>query len=89
MVGVSRDTVESHRTFAAEQGITAYLLADPSGSICTTLGVLPDPTSNAKRTTFVIDKQGVVRSIFENVKVPGHADEVLAFVRAMPGTNQP
>ncbi|PZR62870.1 MAG: hypothetical protein DLM53_05590 [Candidatus Eremiobacter antarcticus] len=65
------------------------MLADPSGSICSELGVLPDPAGNAKRTTFVIDKQGVVRRIFENVKVPGHADEVLAFVCDMAAMKLP
>ncbi len=51
--------------------------------------MLPDPAGNAKRTTFVIDKQGVVRRIFENVKVPGHADEVLAFVCDMAAMKLP
>jgi peroxiredoxin len=44
---------------------------------------LPDPTSNARRTTFVIDKAGIVRYVFEAVKVPGHAAHVLEVVREM------
>jgi len=80
---VSRDTVESHRGFVAANDLKLRLLADPSGAICTTLGVLPDPAGNAKRTTFIIDKQGVVRYIFEAVKVAGHADEVLQKVQEM------
>ena len=47
------------------------------------LGVLPDPAGNPKRTTFIIDKQGIIRYIFEAVKVPGHADEVLRTLGAM------
>lgn len=58
-------------------------MADPDGVICTTLGVLADPTSNARRTTFIIDKEGIVRYIFEAVKVPGHAAHVLEVVRGM------
>ncbi len=83
LVGLSRDTVESHRKFAAENDIKPRLIADPSGVLCTRLGVLPEPAGNAKRTTFIIDKQGVVRYIFEAVKVPGHVDEVLEKVRGM------
>lgn len=83
LVGLSRDTVESHRAFAAAQGINAALLADPDGIICSALGVLPDLAGNAKRTTFIIDKQGVVRYIFEAVKVAGHADAVLEKVREL------
>jgi peroxiredoxin len=45
--------------------------------------VLPDPAGNAKRTTFIIDKLGVIRYIFEAVKVPGHADAVLQKVAEM------
>ncbi len=83
LVGVSRDAVESHIAFAKAQGIEPPLLADPTGSICTVLGVLTEPTSNARRTTFVIDKDGNVRYVFEAVKVPGHAAHVLEVVREM------
>lgn len=75
--------MESHRDFAAAQDIKAHLLADTDGKICRTLGVLPDPAGNAKRTTFIVDKQGIVRYVFESVQVAGHVDEVLAQVRAM------
>ena len=80
---MSRDTVESHREFAEAKAIKPPLLADPNGTICATLGVLSDPQSNAKRTTFVIDQQGIVRYVFESVKVPGHAAHVLEVVREM------
>ncbi|MDQ6767018.1 MAG: redoxin domain-containing protein [Candidatus Eremiobacteraeota bacterium] len=82
-VGISRDSVNSHRTFAAINELTTPLLSDPDGAICTTLGILPDPAGNPKRTTFVIDDKGVIRYIFEAVKVPGHADEVLQKVQEM------
>ena len=75
--------MDSHRTFAALNELTTPLLSDPSGAICTMLGVLPDPGGNPKRTTFVVDKQGIIRYIFEAVKVPGHADAVLEKVQEM------
>jgi thioredoxin-dependent peroxiredoxin len=58
-------------------------LADPEGRLCSALGVLADPASNARRTTFVIDRDGIVRYVFEAVKVPGHAAHVLEVVREM------
>ncbi len=82
-IGISRDSVESHREFVAANALTTPLLSDMSGAICTMLGILPDPSGNPKRTTFIIDKQGVIRYIFEAVKVPGHADAVLEKVREM------
>lgn len=82
-MGISRDTVESHHVFAAVNELKIPLIADPSGRICTLLGVLPDPAGNAKRTTFIIDKMGIIRYIFEAVKVPGHADAVLQKVAEM------
>ena len=82
-VGISRDSVASHRVFAATNELVTPLLSDPDGAICSMLGVLPDPAGNPKRTTFVIDKTGIIRYIFEAVKVPGHADAVLEKVQEM------
>lgn len=82
-VGISRDSVVSHRNFAAQNELVTPLLSDPDGAICSLLGILPDPTGNPKRTTFVVDKTGIIRYIFEAVKVPGHADEVLHKVQEM------
>jgi peroxiredoxin Q/BCP len=82
-IGISRDSVKSHREFAAQNGLATPLLSDSAGTICTALGILPDPDGNPKRTTFVIDKEGIIRYVFEAVKVPGHADAVLEKVREM------
>ena len=82
-VGISRDTADSHRAFAAQNDLTIPLLSDPDGKICSMLGILPDPSGNPKRTTFIVDKTGAIRYIFEAVKVPGHAEQVLEKVREM------
>lgn len=75
--------MDSHREFARNEGITPPLLADPEGQLCKALGVLAEPNGNAKRTTFVVDRDGIVRYVFEAVKVPGHAAHVLEVVREM------
>lgn len=53
------------------------MISDADKSICTRLGVLNERGTSARRTTLVVDGDGIVRKIFENVKVPGHVDQVL------------
>ncbi len=64
-------------------GIEPPLLADPDGRMCRVLGVLDEVTGKTRRTTFIIDRSGIVRYVFEAVKVPGHAAQVLEVVRGM------
>jgi thioredoxin-dependent peroxiredoxin len=87
--GISRDTVSSHEKFAANYNLNMPLLADKGGVICDMYGVLYDKTMYGKpvrgleRSTFVIDEQGQIAKIYRKVKVDGHAEEVLDFVRSM------
>ena len=73
--GVSTDEVDSHREFAAEQGLDFDLLADPDGEVAEAFGV---DVSNgaADRTTFVC-ADGEVRAVYEGVSPDGHARTVL------------
>jgi peroxiredoxin Q/BCP len=80
---VSKDTVESHERFAKKFHLDCYLLADPDGRILAQLGIQKEPGGRARRTTFVVDKTGILRIVFENVSVRGHADAVLAAVKAL------
>lgn len=82
-MGLSRDTVESHERFAKKYDLHCYLLADPNGQILAQLGIESQPSGRARRTTFIIDKGGILRNVFENVSVRGHADAVLAAVKAL------
>jgi thioredoxin-dependent peroxiredoxin len=79
-VGVSKDSLDSHKRFAAKYALTSYLLADPDGTVLERLGVRNPITGMAARTTFVIDKSGIVRHVYENVSIRGHVDVVLAAV---------
>lgn len=74
--GVSTDDVDSHREFAAEQGLGFDLLADPDGEVAEAFGV---DVSNgaADRTTFVC-ADGEVQAVYEGVSPDGHAEEILA-----------
>jgi len=79
---LSKDTVESHRRFADSHDLRCHLIADPKAEIIRRLGVA-GPLGIAQRVTFVVDKQGIVRRVFEDVKARGHAAEVLEFVRTL------
>ncbi len=86
VVGVSRDSIKSHRNFREKHGITFTLLSDEDEKICKLYDVLKEKNMYGKkvmgieRSTFVIDEKGKVIKIFRKVKVDGHEDEVLALL---------
>jgi peroxiredoxin Q/BCP len=83
VVGLSRDSVDDHCRFAEKYALNCHLLADPDGAVLALLGVEREPGGMAKRTTFVIDKDGIIRRVFENVSARGHADAVLTAVKEL------
>ncbi|MEI7969975.1 MAG: peroxiredoxin [Betaproteobacteria bacterium] len=89
VVGVSRDSLASHERFKAKMAFPFELLADTDEVVCNLFGVIKMKNMYGKqvrgieRSTFLIDRAGVVRQEWRGVKVPGHADEVLAAVRAL------
>ncbi|MBF0110350.1 MAG: peroxiredoxin [Magnetococcales bacterium] len=91
IVGISRDGQASHAKFRSTQGLGFTLLSDSNGQICDQFGVWREKKSFGKtnmglvRSTFIIDTGGVVRKIYDNVRVKGHAEAVLADCRALFG----
>ncbi len=81
VLGVSGDDVTSHEAFAAKYHLPFSLLADPGRTIINAYGVKITGLNYAKRVTFVIDRQGVIRKVFRDVKPEGHDQEVLAAVK--------
>lgn len=81
VLGVSTDDVKSHEAFATKYHLPFSLLADPDKAITNAYGVKMFGLGYAKRVTFVIDRQGVIRKIFKDVKPEGHDQEVLAAVK--------
>lgn len=88
--GVSRDKLSSHHRFKGKYRFPFELLADPEERVCNMFGVMKGKTMFGKkvrgiqRSTFVLDKNGVLVKEWRKVSVPGHVDEVLAFVKT-PG----
>lgn len=85
VLGVSTDSEQSHCRFAEAHDLRFPLVSDHDRSVCRALGVLNDRGTSARRTTFLVDPRGRVARIFEDVKVDGHADEVLAALDALRG----
>lgn len=91
VVGVSADSVESHRKFKAKHALTFPLLSDPQHDMLDAYGVWQEKSLYGRtfmgivRSTFLIDAHGVVRATWPKVRVAGHVDEVLAAVKALKG----
>jgi thioredoxin-dependent peroxiredoxin len=86
IVGVSPDGVVSHEKFKAKHGFPFELLADEDHAVTELFGAWKEKSMygrkymGVERSTFLIDAQGVLRREWRKVKVPGHAEEVLAAV---------
>jgi peroxiredoxin Q/BCP len=89
VLGVSRDSIASHDKFRTKQEFPFDLLSDPDEKLCRTFDVIQEKTlygrkfMGVERSTFLIDANGKLRKEWRKVKVKGHADEVLAAVRAL------
>jgi peroxiredoxin Q/BCP len=83
VLGASTDDVVSHQRFATDQQLPFPLLADLDGRVAQQLGV-PMRMGMTGRITFLIDGEGTVRRVFENVDPAVHADEVLAAIAELP-----
>lgn len=83
IIGISADSSERHRKFIDKYNLPFELIADENKKICEKYGVWQEKKLYGKtymgivRSTFIIDKIGIVQKIFTKVKVKGHVDEVL------------
>jgi peroxiredoxin Q/BCP len=89
VVGVSRDSLKSHEGFKAKMQFPFELLSDAEEALCAQFGVIKMKNMYGKkvrgieRSTFVIDREGRLAREWRGVKVPGHAEEVLNFVKTL------
>ncbi len=87
--GLSRDSLKSHENFKAKFGLPFELLSDAEEAACAQFGVIKMKNMYGKkvrgieRSTFVLDGKGVLVREWRGVKVPGHAEEVLSFVKTL------
>jgi thioredoxin-dependent peroxiredoxin len=84
VLGVSPDSVASHQKFVAKYGLSFPLLSDPEHELATAYGVWTTKKNYGReymgilRSTFLVDREGVVRKVWRGVRVNGHVSEVQA-----------
>lgn len=89
ILGVSRDTLASHERFKEKQAFPFDLLSDKEEVLCQLFDVIKEKNMYGKkvmgieRSTFIIDKAGILKKEYRKIKVAGHVDEILAAVQAL------
>jgi peroxiredoxin Q/BCP len=89
VIGISPDSVDSHKKFAEKYNLTFNLLADTDKKVVEKYGVWKEKSMYGKkymgveRTTYIIGKDGKVKKVFEKVKVPNHHTEVLEALKSV------
>ncbi len=89
ILGISRDSVRTHENFRAKHQFPFQLLSDSDETVCNLYGVIKEKNMYGRkvmgieRSTFLIDREGVLRREWRKVKVAGHVEEVLEAVRAL------
>ena len=83
LLGVSRDSLADHKAFAKKHALKVALGSDEDGTVCNAYGVWAEKQLYGRkfmgivRSTFLIGPDGVIRTIWRNVRVPGHAEAVM------------
>jgi len=89
VLGVSRDSLASHEKFRDKQSFPFDLVSDPDETLCRQFDVIQEKTLYGRkfmgvvRSTFLIDSAGKLRNEWRDIKVKGHAAEVLEAVKAL------
>lgn len=89
VLGVSRDSWESHQAFIARHGLRVTLLSDPAGVVCERYGVWQEKEKNGGpkmrivRSTFLIDRDGKIVEAQYGVSPDGHAAQMLEYARQL------
>jgi len=89
VVGCSRDSLKSHEGFKAKMAFPFELISDADEKLCSQFAVMKMKNMYGKkvrgieRSTFIVDGDGKLAKEWRGVKVPGHAEEVLEFVKTL------
>jgi peroxiredoxin Q/BCP len=83
IIGVSLDSIESHRKFASKYGLSFPLISDKEKRIANAYGVLRETGTSTNRVTFIIDKTGKITKVFPKVDVTKHTEEVMSALKEL------
>lgn len=86
VIGVSPDSIKSHKSFREKQGLNFILLSDTEHLLAEEYGVWKEKSMYGRkymgieRSTFILDKDGNIEKEWRKVKVKGHVDEVISYL---------
>jgi len=83
VLGISSDNLEMHKKFLERYKLNFPLIADTDNKISKAYGVYNEEKGRARRVTFIIDKDGIVRHIIDRVNVNTHAQDVLNVLKQL------
>lgn len=89
VIGISRDSAKKHQSFIAKHDLPFPLLADTESTICDAFGVIKQKSMFGKkymgieRSTFLFDKNGILHTMWPNVKITGHVKAVLQAAKGL------
>jgi len=83
VIGVSLDSVESHKKFVSKYNLPFPLISDKERRVAEAYGVLRDTGTSTNRVTFIINKAGKVAKVFPQVDVTKHTEEVVEALKAL------
>lgn len=89
VIGVSPDSIKSHKSFKEKQSLNFILLSDPEHKLAEKFEVWKEKSMYGRkymgieRSTFIIDKNGKIEKEWRKVKVKGHVDEVIEYLKAI------
>ena len=89
VIGVSPDSIKSHKSFKEKQSLNFILLSDPEHKLAEEFEVWKEKSMYGRkymgieRSTFIIDKNGKIEKEWRKVKVKGHVDEVIEYLKAI------
>ncbi|MFL2488378.1 MAG: peroxiredoxin [Gammaproteobacteria bacterium] len=89
IVGVSRDSIKSHKSFIEKESLNFPLISDPDETMCNAYGVMKEKSMYGRkymgieRSTFLIGPDGLLIKEWRGVKVPGHVEEVYNFLSGL------
>lgn len=89
VIGVSKDSCASHQAFIDKYGLKLNLLADTTGELCERYGVWQEKEKNGEkkwgivRSTFLVDKAGILQEALYGVSAEGHAQDMLGRIKQL------
>ena len=89
VIGISPDSIKSHKSFKEKQSLNFILLSDPEHKLAEKFEVWREKSMYGRkymgieRSTFIIDKNGKIEKEWRKVKVKGHVDEVIEYLKAI------